>query len=73
MRGAIADVMGITIQNLVTFVAALVIAFTSSWKMTLVVLSVVPLLGFSSWMQIKFFTGAPRALARGIRCLCVSF
>jgi ATP-binding cassette, subfamily B (MDR/TAP), member 1 len=58
VRGAVADVLGVTIQNLVTFVAAYIIAFVSAWDMTLVVTAVLPLLFFSSYMQMKFFTGA---------------
>jgi ATP-binding cassette, subfamily B (MDR/TAP), member 1 len=61
VRGAVADAMGITVQNLMTMVAAYIIAFTSDWRMTLVITAVIPLLGFSSYMQMKFFTGACRA------------
>jgi ATP-binding cassette, subfamily B (MDR/TAP), member 1 len=39
--------------------AGLTIAFVHGWLMTLVVLATLPLLGFSSYMQMKFFTGMP--------------
>lgn len=58
VRGAVADSMGITVQNLTTFVVAYIIAFINGWRMTLIITAVVPLLGFSSYMQMKFFTGA---------------
>ena len=70
VRGAVSDVMGITIQNMVTFISAYVIAFVNGWRMTLLITAVLPLLGFSSWMQIKFFTGAPLFLLPcGVRSL----
>lgn len=57
VRGAVADVMGIVVQNVATLVFGYVVAFTNGWKMTLVVTAALPLLAFSSYMQIKFFTG----------------
>lgn len=57
VRGAVADVLGVSVQNIATLVFGYVVAFTSGWKMTLVVTCVLPLLGFSSYMQMKFFTG----------------
>ena len=68
VRGAVSDVMGITIQNVVTFISAYVIAFVNGWRMTLLITAVLPLLGFSSWMQIKFFTGARRLSCYAIAC-----
>lgn len=59
VRGAVADVMGVAVQNISTLVCGYVIAFTNGWKMTLVVTAALPLLGFSSYMQMKFFTGTP--------------
>lgn len=59
VRGAVGDAMGIVVQNVVTLLTGYVIAFVSGWKMTLVITAVLPLLGFSSYMQIKFFTGEP--------------
>ena len=57
VRGAVADVLGLVIQNVSTLVFSYVVAFINGWKMTLVVTAALPLLGFSSYMQTKFFTG----------------
>jgi len=57
VRGATGDVLGILIQNLVTLVAGFAIAFSAGWKMTLVVIAVLPLIVFSSFMQMKFYMG----------------
>jgi ATP-binding cassette, subfamily B (MDR/TAP), member 1 len=62
VRGAVSDVMGVTVQNVVTLVAGYIIAFINGWRMTLLITAVLPLVGFSSWMQMKFFTGAAALL-----------
>ena len=62
VRGAVADVLGLVIQNVSTLVFGYTVAFINGWKMTLVVTAALPLLGFSSYMQMKFFTGmAPKS------------
>lgn len=57
IRGAVGDQLGLIIQTLVTIVAAYIIAFTASWKMTLVITATVPLLGSGAWINAKFMMG----------------
>jgi ATP-binding cassette, subfamily B (MDR/TAP), member 1 len=57
VRGAVADVMGIVVQNISTLITGCIIAFSNGWKMTLVVAASIPLLGFAAYMQMKFVTG----------------
>lgn len=57
IRGAVGDQLGLLMQNLVTIIGAYVIAFTAGWKMTLVITAVVPLLGASAWVNVKFMQG----------------
>lgn len=57
VRGAVADVLGIVVSNGSTMVFGYLIAFTTGWKMTLVVTAALPLLIFSSMIQMKFMTG----------------
>ena len=64
VRGAVSDVMGLLVQNLVTFLAAYIIAFINGWRMTLVITAALPLIVFSAYMQMKFFTGAHACSAR---------
>jgi ABC-type multidrug transport system fused ATPase/permease subunit len=66
VRGAVADTLAVILQNVVTLCVGYVTAFVNGWKMTLVVTAVLPLLGFSSYMQMKFFTGAMPVRSR--RC-----
>ena len=67
VRGAVADVLGVVIQNLTTMVAAFTIAFVYGWEMTLLIIGVLPLLVFASFAQIKFFTGACRQPLCGVQ------
>ena len=58
-------------QNLVTVVAAYVIAFTSGWKMTLVITAAVPLLGAGAWINTKFLLGFSSKVCMPVRCQLV--
>jgi ATP-binding cassette, subfamily B (MDR/TAP), member 1 len=63
VRGAVSDVLGLMIQNVVMFVAAYVVAFINGWRMTLLIAAVLPLLGAAAWVQMKFYAGAHRTQA----------
>lgn len=58
IRGAVGDRLGLVIQNLVTVIAAYIIAFTAGWKMTLVITATVPLLIVAAWVSEKFDMGS---------------
>lgn len=47
------DQLGLLFQNLVTMVGGFAIAFAYGWRMTLVVLSVVPLMMAAGWAQVS--------------------
>lgn len=68
IRGAVGDQLGLIIQTLVTIIAAYVIAFTASWKMTLVITATVPLLGTGAWINAKFMLGFSSKV-----CACCPF
>lgn len=57
IRGAVGDQVGVLVQNLTTFIAAYVIAFSSGWKMTLVITAMLPLLIFATYTESKFMQG----------------
>ena len=63
IRGAVGDQVGVLAQNLTTFVAAYAIAFSSGWKMTLVITAVLPLLLFSTLTEAKFMQGFANEVA----------
>ena len=57
VRGAVGDQIAVILQNLVTIIAAFIIAFTASWSMTLLVIATLPLLAVANYFQTKFMTG----------------
>ncbi|KAM9973614.1 hypothetical protein ACTFIW_010724 [Dictyostelium discoideum] len=57
VQGMTSQRLGLLIQNIVTIVAGLVIAFISGWKLTLVVLACVPVIGFAGKVEMDFFQG----------------
>lgn len=46
MEAGIGDKIGVFVQYLATFISGYVVAFTISWKMTLVVGSLLPVMAF---------------------------
>lgn len=57
VRGAVGDQLGLIFQNVVTIIAGFTIAFIYGWKMTLVTLAAVPLMGAAGYFQAVFMTG----------------
>lgn len=57
VRGAVGDQIAVILQNLVTIIAAYIIAFTAAWSMTLLVTATLPLLAVANYFQTKFMTG----------------
>ena len=57
IRGAVGDQVGVLVQNLTTFIAAYIIAFSSGWKMTLVITAMLPLLIFATFTESKLMQG----------------
>lgn len=53
VKGQYGDTMGLLTQNLVTFIAAYIIAGINSWRMMLVVTAFVPVLVLAGYIQIK--------------------
>ncbi|KAJ8004967.1 hypothetical protein DPEC_G00141770 [Dallia pectoralis] len=52
----IGDKVGMLIQSFTAFIISFVIGFSKGWKLTLVILSISPLLGFSAFIFSKVFT-----------------
>ncbi|KAL8142669.1 hypothetical protein V2J09_015701 [Rumex salicifolius] len=57
IRGLVGDALGLLVQNIATAVAGLVIAFSADWKLALVILVLLPLIGVSGFVQMKFMDG----------------
>jgi ABC-type multidrug transport system fused ATPase/permease subunit len=57
VKAAISDRIHAAVQNLSTITAGFVIAFTSSWKLALVVFGTFPIIAFSGAMQMRLMQG----------------
>ncbi|CAM8960345.1 unnamed protein product [Rhodiola kirilowii] len=57
IRCLVGDSLGLLVQNAATAVAGLLIAFTASWQLALIVLVLLPLLGINEYIQTKFMKG----------------
>lgn len=57
VRGLVGDALGLLVQNVATAVAGLIIAFKANWQMALIVLVLLPLIGLSGYVQMKFMKG----------------
>ena len=72
IRGAVGDQVGVLVQNLTTFIAAYAIAFSSGWKMTLVITAMLPLLLFATFTESKFMQGFANEVGQSYQHLSVS-
>jgi ATP-binding cassette subfamily B (MDR/TAP) protein 1 len=57
VRQALGDRLGLTFQNTASMIAGLVIAFTASWRLTLVVLGSAPLMVIVGSFEVKAMSG----------------
>ena len=51
------DALTLLVQNLTTIIVGLIISFTANWILALIILGVMPLLGFEGFVQGKFLKG----------------
>ncbi|KAH7513544.1 hypothetical protein FEM48_Zijuj12G0211500 [Ziziphus jujuba var. spinosa] len=57
VRRLVGDALALLVQNISTAVAGLVVAFSASWQVTLIILLMLPLQGLNGYAQVKFMTG----------------
>ncbi|KAH0450718.1 hypothetical protein IEQ34_021410 [Dendrobium chrysotoxum] len=57
VKSLVGDTLALIVQNLATVTAGVVIAFVANWKLTLVILVIVPLVGLQGYAQMKFLDG----------------
>ncbi|KAF3776026.1 ABC transporter B family member 11 [Nymphaea thermarum] len=54
MRGLVGDALSLVVQNIITLIAGITIAFVANWQLSLIILVYVPLIGLEGFAQIKF-------------------
>ncbi|XP_048227950.1 ABC transporter B family member 4-like [Ricinus communis] len=57
VRALVGDSLAQMVQNLASAVAGLVIAFTASWQLAFIILALIPLIGVTGYVQVKFMQG----------------
>jgi ATP-binding cassette subfamily B (MDR/TAP) protein 1 len=57
VRALVGDALGQMVQNSASAVAGLVIAFTASWQLALIILALIPMIGVNGFVQVKFMKG----------------
>ncbi|KAK1297877.1 ABC transporter B family member 9 [Acorus calamus] len=57
VRRLVGDALGLLVQNLSTVVTGLVIAMIANWRLALIVLVLLPLVGLQGFVQMKFLKG----------------
>ncbi|XP_048234162.1 ABC transporter B family member 11-like [Ricinus communis] len=57
VRALVGDALAQLVQNIATAVAGVVIAFTASWQLALIILALIPLIGVNGFVQVKFMKG----------------
>lgn len=57
VRSLVGDALGLTVENITTLVAGLLIAFLANWQLSLIILALVPLLVLNGYVQMKFIKG----------------
>ncbi|KAI5056799.1 hypothetical protein GOP47_0028617 [Adiantum capillus-veneris] len=57
VRAIVSDTLSLAVQNAACIVAALAIAFSASWQLSLLVLAKVPFLALQGFAQVKFMKG----------------
>ncbi|KAG2693169.1 hypothetical protein I3760_08G084600 [Carya illinoinensis] len=57
IRALVGDALGQIVENAASAIAGLVIAFVASWQLAFIILVLIPLIGVSGFLQVKFISG----------------
>ncbi|XP_073301222.1 ABC transporter B family member 11-like isoform X2 [Primulina huaijiensis] len=57
VRSLVGDSLGLLVQNIATAAVGLIISFTASWQLSLIVLFLLPLIGLNGYLHMKFIAG----------------
>jgi len=57
VRRLVGDNLALLVQSIATLICGIVIAMVADWKLSLVILFVIPLVGLQGYAQVKFLQG----------------
>lgn len=58
VKGLVGDYLAMIVQNTTSIVAGLLIAFTASWQLSLIIFALIPLMGLNGYIQMKYLKGS---------------
>ncbi|RZC70001.1 hypothetical protein C5167_033114 [Papaver somniferum] len=57
VRSLVGDSLAMLVESIAIVIAGLGIAFQANWKLSLIILVLIPLIGLNGWAQMKFLKG----------------
>jgi ATP-binding cassette, subfamily B (MDR/TAP), member 1 len=57
VRRLVGDNLALTVQVIATLITGFVIAMVADWKLSLIIICVIPLVGIQGYAQVKFLKG----------------
>lgn len=57
IRTLVGDSLALTVKNVASAVAGMIIAFVISWELAVIILVLIPLTGINNYVQVKFMKG----------------
>ncbi|XP_020585098.1 ABC transporter B family member 4-like isoform X2 [Phalaenopsis equestris] len=57
VKSLVGDTLALIVQNIANVTAGIVIAFVANWKLAIVILAIVPLVGLQGYTQMRFLQG----------------
>ncbi|CAN7047988.1 hypothetical protein IGI04_025794 [Brassica rapa subsp. trilocularis] len=57
IRTLVGDSLALTVKNVASAVAGIIIAFAISWELAVIILVMIPLTGINNYVQVKFMKG----------------
>ncbi|CAN7076337.1 unnamed protein product [Brassica oleracea var. botrytis] len=57
IRTLVGDSLALTVKNVASAVAGIIIAFVISWELAVIILVMIPLTGINNYVQVKFMKG----------------
>ncbi|KAG0499942.1 hypothetical protein HPP92_000014 [Vanilla planifolia] len=57
VKSLVGDTLALIVQNISTIIAAVIIALVANWKLALIILVIIPLVGLQGYAQMKFLHG----------------
>ncbi|XP_058101247.1 ABC transporter B family member 9-like isoform X2 [Magnolia sinica] len=58
VRSLVGDALALMVQNISTIIVGILVAMVSNWRLALIILGILPLVGLQGYLQMKFLAGS---------------